>query len=127
MANTPIHSSRFRRHGTWLFTVVALFCVSVAGTCWAEVQVPEGEARRAAVSRPAPVLSPLARQMKLVGRVEVQLHVNEAGSVDSAKLVSGNPVLGNDVLATVKHWKFAPFAQGGAPAAAVTTLSFEFR
>jgi protein TonB len=96
---------------------------------WSEdlVTVSEGEAKHAAIEKPAPTISSLARQMKVSGRVEVLVKISEEGSVSKAKVLSGNPLLAESVLIAVKSWKFRPFRRNGADVPAMATLSFEFK
>ena len=48
----------------------------------------------------------LARRMKIVGVVRVEITVSANGSVKSARLVGGHPVLANAALDAVKKWRF---------------------
>jgi TonB family protein len=99
-----------------------------AMACAGEIQVPESQAKHAAVSRPAPTISPLARQMKLAGHVEVAVSIDETGAVTDVKPTQGIPALATGVVEAVKKWKFSPFADpSGAPAKATTTLGFDFK
>src|SRR4051812_20175787 len=76
----------------------------LAASAFADIQVPEAQAKHAAVSRPAPTLSPLARQMKLAGHVEVAVSIDESGSVTDVKQMQGLPALANSVADAVKKW-----------------------
>lgn len=110
------------------FMLQTLLAVVATQTILAQAMtISEGEAKHAAVEKPAPTLSPLARQMKVSGRVEVFVKITEAGSVSTAKMVSGNPLLGESVVIAVRNWKFHPFRQNGAEVPVTATLSFEFK
>jgi protein TonB len=85
------------------------------------------DAKRAALAKPSPELSTVARQLKVSGRVELSVDINASGSVTDVRIVSGSPVLTAPCVTAVKQWKFKPFSQDGQPSAAVTTLSFEFK
>lgn len=61
---------------------------------------------RKVVARTAPSYPELAKKMHLTGKVKVEVTVNPAGSVTSAKLVGGNPVFESSAVDTVKQWKF---------------------
>jgi TonB family protein len=82
---------------------------------------------KAALTKPHPAYSPVARQMKIAGRVEVEALVNEDGAVESAKAVTGNPLLTQSALSAVEKWKFTPFTSDGKPVKAICTLVFDFR
>jgi TonB family protein len=99
----------------------------VAGVCAADVRVPMSDAIKAATVKPQPDYSPIARQMKVSGKVEVELTVGTDGEVESARAISGNPLLTSSALAAVRKWKFTPFTENGAPAKAIITLSFDFK
>ncbi len=110
---------------------IKMICMSLAfataPALLAEVRVPMGEAMKSAVSKPTPEYSPVARQMKVTGHVEVEATVATDGSVESVKVLTGNPLLTNSAVNAVKRWKFAPFTQNGEPAKALTILSFDFK
>ena len=69
----------------------------------------------------------VARQLKITGRVELEVHVDEAGVVTDAKITTGNAVLTRPTVKTVSGWKFKPFHKDGKAVAAVAPLNFEFR
>ena len=98
-----------------------------AGLALAQLKIPEMEAKRAAIEKPAPELSVAARQLKISGHVELTVRIDESGSVSDVKVETGNPVLTAGCVSAVKKWKFKPFTDDGKPAAAVTTLSFDFK
>jgi TonB family protein len=108
-----------------LTLIAAALCCSLFLQA-AVVTVSEGDAKKAAIKKPLPVVSPVARQLNLHGHVELALEIDEQGSVTNVKCVSGNPVLAAGAVTAVKDWKFTPFQDNGTPAKATTTLSFEF-
>jgi outer membrane biosynthesis protein TonB len=95
--------------------------------CAGAVKVTEADAKRAAIEKPAPAISPLARQMKLSGTIELEVTIGAAGSVETVKPLSGNPLLVECGVTAVRKWKFTPFLDHGSATAAITTLTFEFR
>jgi protein TonB len=111
---------------TLLFVPLAL-ALGVSRASAAELHVPELEAKHAAIFKPAPELSQVARQLKVSGRVELAVTIDASGLVTDAKPVSGSPVLSSTCVTAVKTWKFKPFTQDGKASGAVTTLSFEFK
>lgn len=108
------------------FTVIVCSLFGAVLAC-AEVRVSTSDAMKAAVNKPQPVYSAVARQMKIAGRVEVEAVVDEQGSVVTAKALTGNPLLTQSALAAVEKWKFTPFVSDGKPVRAVCTLAFDFR
>ena len=93
----------------------------------AVLAVSEGQAKKAAIKKPPPTLSSMARQLNISGHVELAVEIDEQGSVTDVKTVSGNPILVAGAVAAVKEWKFTPFEENGAPTKATTTLSFDFK
>jgi TonB family protein len=55
-----------------------------------------------------PVYPELAKNMHLNGTVRVEVTVNEQGSVKTAKVVGGNPVLADAAVKAVQKWRFEP-------------------
>ncbi len=116
------------------FTSAALsrFLVSALSLCLlltvstqlakAELRVSMAEALKAAVKRPSPGYSPIAKQMRVAGDVEVEVSISKTGDVDNVKVLSGNALLTATVVKTVKDWKFTPFASE-----AITQLKFTFK
>jgi len=113
---------RFR--GLWAWAAIGtLWCVPG----WAELKVSEADAKKAAIERPAPTLSTIARQLKLSGTVELAVTIDETGAVTDVTVAKGSPVLGAGAVAAVRKWKFEPFMDNGKPTKASTLLVFEFK
>ncbi len=93
----------------------------------AEMKVTEAEAKAAATLKPLPEYPPMARQLKITGKVELDVTIDPAGSVKQVDVASGNPVLSKACAKVVNSWKFTPFQEDGKPATAVARLTFEFR
>jgi TonB family protein len=87
---------------------IAVACLLLSGLVATGVAPAWGqeEINRAVKSRVAPVYPELARRMKIVGVVRVEITVSANGSVKSARLVGGHPVLANAALDAVKRWRF---------------------
>lgn len=105
---------------------VALFLAG-AHALHADMRVTMGDALNAAVSKPSPDYSPVARQMKVSGTVEVEAFIAPDGTVETVKVVTGNPLLTSSAVTAVKKWKFTPFTVDGAPSRAVALLKFNFK
>ena len=93
----------------------------------AEMRVANGDAMKAATTKTAPDYPPIARQLKIVGHVAVDVTIDAEGNVENVKIVSGNAMLTQSVVSAVKKWKFAPFMQDGAATKAVAALEFDFK
>jgi TonB family protein len=89
--------------------------------CAATVSTSAQEARRA-ISKPTPRYPEIAKQLKLVGTVKVEIIVGPDGKVKSTNVVGGHPILVDATLAALKEWKYEP-----AKTETVATLTFDFR
>jgi TonB family protein len=107
-------------------TILALGAI-LAPALVADMRVSTSDAIKAATNKPQPEYSAIARQMKVAGRVEIEVTIATDGTVESAKALSGNPLLTQTATTTVKKWKFAPFTANGEPSKAVAILSFDFK
>ena len=96
--------SKFRRipAGIYVYTFFLFLAVLVV------VASPAQESARHVVSRAAPVYPELAKKMHLAGKVKIEVEVNPAGSVTSAKMAGGNPVFETAAINAVRQWKFEP-------------------
>lgn len=81
----------------------------------------QGELSRKVKSKVAPVYPELAKKMNLTGAVKVMVTVTTNGTVKSAKLVGGHPVLANAALEAVRKWRFEP-----SPQESSGTVEFRF-
>ena len=93
----------------------------------AEIHVATDDAMKAATKKTPPDYPPIAKQLKIAGKVQVDVTIDADGNVESAKIVSGNSMFTQAVLAAVKKWKFTPFTQDGAATKAVASLEFDFK
>jgi TonB family protein len=81
--------------------LLVLAVVSSDSLAWGQEEIGRGVKIRV-----APVYPELARRMKIIGVVKVQVTVAANGVVKDAKLVGGHPVLANAVLDAVRKWRF---------------------
>jgi TonB family protein len=85
------------------------------------------EASKMATAKPQPSYPPMAKQLRLEGRVEIEANISEAGNVESVKVLSGNAVLTAAAADAMKRWKFQPITVDGKPSRAVATVDFVFK
>lgn len=91
------------------------------------LRLTQADAIKAAIAKPQPDYPPMAKQLKLQGRVDVEVSINASGGVDDARILTGNPALTGAAANAVKRWKFEPFLSGGKPVRAIAVISFTFR
>jgi TonB family protein len=77
-----------------------LLCAAAANT--------SGQEARKAISKPTPRYPEIAKQMKLVGTVKVEILVGPDGKIKSTNVVGGHPVLIDATLVALKEWKYEP-------------------
>jgi TonB family protein len=93
----------------------------------AEIRVASDDAMKAATKKTPPDYPPVAKQLKIAGRVQVDVTIDADGNVENVKVVTGNAMLTPAVVTAVKKWKFTPFTQDGAATKAVAALDFDFK
>ena len=71
-------------------------------------QSEEGAAERKVITRVEPKYPPTLERMYIGGVVRLQVDIAANGTVESAQLLGGNPILGQAAMVAVKQWKYAP-------------------
>jgi protein TonB len=106
-----------------------LSAVVIPPALWAEEitrRVSEDEAKKAITSKVNPEYPPMARQMRLGGKVQVDAYIDTDGKVEKVQVVNGNALLTSAAVSAVKRWKFAPFTTDGKAVKAVAAFTFSF-
>ena len=81
----------------------------------------EAKSDRKLVTRVEPDYPPVLRMRQIGGTVRLEVTITPGGSVESTKVLGGNPILAESAVAAVKKWKYA-----AGEAATTTTVSLEF-
>jgi TonB family protein len=84
------------------------------------------EASSHLVQRVEPTIPPLAKAVKIGGKVKLHIVISPSGEVSSATFVSGHPLLVQAAIEAVKQWKFNSFLEGEKPIAVATDVELEF-
>jgi len=79
-----------------------------------------------AVRLVTPTYSPIARQSRVVGKVSVEVNLDEEGNVADAKATSGHAMLRNSAEDAAKRSKFKPALFNGKPIKAKGTITYNF-
>src|SRR5271165_4448866 len=82
--------------------------------------VPAMSDTRKPVVNPDPEYPEIARRMNLNGTVKVEIVIAADGTIKSAKVLGGHPLLADAVQKALKKWKYAP-------AATETTMQLDFK
>ena len=88
-------------------SVLALLCVCTGGSIVVWAQQEQSEHRKV-VARVTPEYPRVARAMNITGTVRVEAVVAGSGSVKSADVKGGHPVLAEAAVRAVKKWKWEP-------------------
>lgn len=82
--------------------------------------VPALADTRKPVANPDPEYPEIARRMNISGTVKVELVIAADGTIKSAKVLGGHPLLADAVQKALKKWKYAP-------AGTETTIQLDFK
>lgn len=124
MLRNRFHHCRTKAYGLCL----ALALLSAQVPLLAEIRVPSDVALKAALKKVDPEYPQIAKQMRVTGKVCVDITVDTDGNVSDVKVMSGNALLTQPVMNALKKWKFAPFTgSNGEPTKAIAQIDFEFK
>jgi TonB family protein len=76
---------------------------------------------RAVKTRVAPIYPDIAKRMHVSGTVNIEATVDADGKVNSAKTLSGNPLLAPAAEDAVRKWRFEP---GQGPSKVPVVINF---
>jgi TonB family protein len=82
---------------------------------------PTESVKRKVRSKTAAQYPPVAREMRLSGRVRIETTISADGRVINTKVVGGNPLLARAALDALNKWRFEPAARD-----TVEIVEFEF-
>lgn len=110
----------------WIATVMNLSDPALPDSPELKSQ-PVQPIRRVAIRRVAADYPEIARKVGAQGEVVVELVINEAGKVTSAKAVSGHMLLRNAAIQAARLWKFTPVPPDGGQEQSVARITFNFQ
>lgn len=79
------------------------------------------------VTRVEPVYPPFAVSAHVEGVVILEAMVDEAGLVQSVRVLRGHPVLDDAAMEAVKQWRYSPVLVDGRPVPFLLTVTVTFR
>lgn len=91
----------------WAMALLAL-CGLMYHAATAQTYVAESDRR--VISRVDPEYPDALKRLYIGGVVRVEVQVSPGGTVKTAKLLGGSPILGQSTMKAVKQWKYAPAA-----------------
>jgi protein TonB len=75
---------------------------------------------------PPPVYPPDASAGLVEGKVELQIRIGKDGRVIEAKVLSGDPLLVDAAMESVKQWLYEPMVLNGVPVEVITQVDVNF-
>lgn len=121
MLKSEVRSCRSSSERRFLLTlgqfVIVLFTVV---PFVAQIQEQNTRERRV-ISRVEPEYPDTLKRLYIGGVVRVEVEVQPNGTVKSAKLLGGSPILGQSTMKAIKQWRYAPAASDET-----LTVKFEF-
>ncbi len=110
------------KHTPLLFAALFMSAASIATFGFYPSQSSE---QPVVVSAAAPIFPPIAAAARATGEVIVEVKINRAGEVTSAKTQGSHPLLQKACEIAAARWKFAPAGEGVGNRSA--RLTFVFR
>ena len=92
----------------------------------APLKAPAAGLSGKAIKKVQPTYPSIAKAAGAQGSVTVQIVVNEAGDVESAKATEGHPLLQQAGVDAARQWKFSPTQLSGNPVKVSGMISFVF-
>ncbi|HEV7218768.1 MAG: TonB family protein [Terriglobales bacterium] len=91
------------------------------------LKMSQGITQGLLVKRVNPVYPNQALQMHKQGTVQILASITKSGSISSAKVIKGDPILGQAALEAVKQWKYKPYTLDGQAVEVQTYISVNFK
>ncbi len=80
-----------------------------------------------AIERRVPVYPELVRRIHLQGDVAIEVIISPEGRVESARAISGHPMLIATALEAARGWRFGPTILNGVPVRVTGVITFVFK
>jgi TonB family protein len=98
-----------QRRIRWAAQAGVLLClISGARSASLFSQSQESASERKVIARVEPTYPPTLERLYIGGVVRLQVDIAANGTVESAQVIGGNPILGQAAIAAVKQWKYTP-------------------
>jgi|SRR5262245_980981 len=120
-----------KKVGELIIVVSLLFSISLAQagkSSDAKIAVSKSgiALEQEAIKKVEPVFPPIAKAARASGGVKVEVTIDKAGKVISARVLSGHPLLRDAALTAARQWEFKPTMVSGKPAKVSGILTFNF-
>lgn len=91
------------------------------------MRVPSSVLQGKAIERRKPIYPPLAQQIRLQGDVSIEVMIAPDGHVESARIVSGHPMLADKAREAALGWRFQPTLLNKVPVRVTGVIVFVFK
>jgi protein TonB len=91
------------------------------------LKVSQGVTQGLLTRRVQPAYPRQAMQMHISGSVQLQAVIGKTGSIESVKVLSGDPILARAALDAVKQWKYKPYMLDNEPVEIQTQITVNFK
>lgn len=91
------------------------------------VNIPSSVLQGKAIERRKPIYPILAQQIKLQGKVSIEVMIAPDGHVESARTVSGHPMLAEKAREAALEWRFHPTLLNNVPVRVTGVIVFAFK
>jgi TonB family protein len=92
-----------------------------------KLEVSQGVTGGTLLHQVAPVYPKAAALQRIEGPVTLQAMVNEDGSVQDVKVVSGEPLLAHAAQQAIAKWRYSPYLLNGKPVSMRTEITVRFK
>jgi TonB family protein len=94
--------------GRGFFLCLGIFLAPILiGTPWASPADAQTAKERKVITRVAPEYPETLKHLRIGGVVRIRAVVAPNGTVESTRLLGGNPILGQAAMKAVKQWKYS--------------------
>ena len=115
------------RKAIWQLNLLALFVLCpLLVAAQSQPMISGGVLNGKAISLPKPAYPAIARAACAAGVVSVQVSIDEAGDIISARAVSGHPLLQAAAVAAAQQAKFSPTLLKGEPVKVTGVINYNF-
>jgi TonB family protein len=91
------------------------------------MRIPSKILQGHAIERYSPDYPKIARQAGVHGEVSVEVIVSPTGSVESARAISGHPLLASCAVEAARRWRFQPTLLNGVAVRVTGVITFVFK
>jgi len=117
------YNAKFRKTAGEILLALLAVCLWIpVGSPLSWSQQDDNAGDRKLITRIEPQYPATLERLYIGGVVRLEVVVAANGKVESAKLLGGNPILGQSAIAAVKQWKYAP---GRDATTSVVRLEFD--